>query len=292
MIKYACIPAFNEEQQLQKLIPKLNKYVDQVIVCDDGSSDNTKQVSEKLGAKVISHDRNYGKGKALKTIFDYVKQSDAEIIVTIDGDGQFSPDEVPKLMTPILNGDADIVIGNRFSTNEEIPSYRKIGNKILNQLTNLASDSSVGDSQSGFRAYSKDIIKKIDFKSNGFAADSEILISASKYNARIFETPVKVIYNTGGRTSTQNPISHSGNVVSSLIELLALKHPLLLLGLPGLILFSIGSIFSVIAVLIFNDTRYFSIPTTLIALGSLLFGLILILMSVLLFSIQRIFYRR
>ena len=143
------------------------------------------------------------------------------------------------------------------------------------------------DTQSGFRSYSKKAINCIDFVINGFGADSEILIDASKKELRITEEKITVIYDTGGKTSTKNPVFHSGDVLGSLIELIALKHPLRFLGIPGVILIVIGIIFSIIVISIFNDIRYFSIPSTLVALGAMLTGLMMILMSVVLFAIQR-----
>jgi len=251
------------------------------------STDNTSVNAKSAGAIIIKHEKNLGKGEALKSIFNHVKKSNADLIVTIDGDGQFLPEEIPKLLSSIITKKSDIVIGNRFDDKTEIPSYRKFGNKVLDKMTNMASDLPFRDTQSGFRAYSKKAIDAIDFQSSGFAADAEILIDASKKGLKISEEKVTVIYNTGGKTSTKNPISHSAEVVTSLIEMIAIRHPLTYLGIPGLALTLVGIIFSVIVIATFNDTRYFSIPFTLIALGSLILGLLLILMSVVLFSIQK-----
>ena len=121
----------------------------------------------------------------------------------------------------------------------------------------------------------------------GVGADSEILIDAARKGLKISENKITVIYDTGGKTSTKNPISHSSGVIVSLVELIAIKHPLKLLGIPGLVLLLIGIAYSVVVISIFNEIRYFSIPSTLVALGSLIIGLILLLMSVLLFGITR-----
>ena len=137
-------------------------------------------------------------------------------------------------------------------------------------------------------SYSKKAIELIKFTTNGFAADSEILVDASKKGLKISEEKVTVLYNTGGKTSTKNPFSHMTDVITSLIELVAIGHPLKYLGIPGLILLIIGIVYAVIVIIIFNDTRYFSIPSTLISLGSLMIGLVLLLMSVLLYSIGKV----
>jgi len=283
----ACIPAFNEEENIENIIKNTMKYVDDVIVCDDGSTDKTFVKAKQAGAYIIKHEKNLGKGAALKSLFEYSRNSQVDVMITIDGDGQFLPDEIPKLIQPIITHKADIVIGFRFDNETDMPRYRKIGNKFFDKITNLASELPFKDTQSGFRSYSKKAINSIDITSNGFGADSEILINASKKDLVIIEEKITVIYNTGGKTSSKNPLSHSSDILDSVLELIALKHPLKFLGIPGIILLFIGIIFSVLVISIFNDIRYFSIPSTLVALGSLFTGLMLILMSVVLFAIQR-----
>jgi glycosyltransferase involved in cell wall biosynthesis len=287
MYKIACIPAYNEESKIANVVKRAKKFVDEVVVCDDGSTDNTLMNAQSAGAIVIKHEKNLGKGAALKSIFNYVKNSNADLIVTIDGDGQFLPEEIPKLFAPIIEKKSDIVIGYRFDDKTEMPSYRRFGNKVLDKMTSMASDLPFRDTQSGFRAYSKKAIDAINFQSSGFAADAEILINVSKKGLKISEEKVTVLYNTGGRTSTKDPISHSTEVITSLIEIIAIRHPLTYLGIPGFGLTIVGIIFSVIVLSTFNDTRYFSISFTLIALGALILGLLLLLMSVVLFSIHK-----
>jgi len=283
----ACIPAYNEERVISNIVQRTKKFVDKVIVCDDGSSDNTVQNAKQAGAEVIQHQKNQGKGAAMRSLFNHAKQIDADIIVTMDGDGQFLPEEIPKILAPVIENRSDIVIGYRFDDKTEMPAYRKIGNKLLDRVTNIAVDLPVRDSQSGFRAYSKKALNMINFSTDGFGADSEILINAAKSELVISEIKVTVIYNTGGRTSTKNPISHFTIVLTSVIEQIALEHPLRYIGIPGIILFLIGIFYSVIVITIFNETRYFSVPTTLLSLGTLMVGLILLLMSVVLFSMGR-----
>lgn len=287
MLKITCIPAYNEERTISDVIKRSMKYVDKVIVCDDGSDDNTSAQAKDAGAVVIRHEKNLGKGAALKSLFKHAKDLNADIMITIDGDGQFLPEEIEKLIKPILDNELDIVIGYRFSSDMEMPSYRKAGNKILDKITSMASELPFRDTQSGFRAYSKKAIQSINFTTDGFGADSEILVIASQKGLKISEVKVSVIYDTGGKTSTKNPVSHSGDVVASLVELVALRHPLKYLGIPGLILIILGTIFSVYVISIFNETRYFSIPFTLISLGAVVIGVIMILMAVVLFSIVR-----
>jgi len=140
MLKLVCIPAFNEEKPIVDVIKKSLKYVDQVIVCDDGSLDLTAEHAKIAGAIVIKHEKNMGKGDAMKSLFKYAKDVGADAMVTIDGDGQFLAEQIPSLLKPILDNSCDVVIGNRFSDDKEMPSYRKIGNKMLDRITKLAAD--------------------------------------------------------------------------------------------------------------------------------------------------------
>ena len=288
MKRVVCIPAYNEGHIIHKVITECKKYADLVIVCDDGSSDNTSVEAKSAGALIINHNTNKGKGAALRSLFDAAQKNGADVTVTIDGDGQFLPEEIPKLMNPILEKQIDIVIGYRFSDSTSMPSYRQFGNKILDKITNLASELPFRDTQSGFRAYSKKALTKIQFSNDNFAADSEILINASNMGLKISEEKITVLYDLDGSTSTLNPVHHSASVFSSLVEIIALKRPLLLLGIPGLILTIIGIIYSVNVVSLFNETRYFSIPITLLSIGALTTGLILSLMSIVLFSISKV----
>ena len=286
MLKLVCIPAFNEEKPIVDVIKKSLKYVDQVIVCDDGSLDLTAEQAKIAGAIVIKHKKNMGKGHAMKSLFKYARDVGADVIVTIDGDGQFLAEQIPSLFQPILENSYDVVIGNRFSDDEEMPSYRKIGNKMLDRITKLAADLPFSDTQSGFRSYSKKAIQSIDFSTSGFGVDSEILIDAVDKGLRITETKVTVLYDTGLKTSTKDPISHSMSVIASLLESIAIHHPLKYLGIPGITLLLIGLGFTIYSISNFNETGNFSLPPILTAMSSLIIGLILLLMSVVLYSIS------
>jgi glycosyltransferase involved in cell wall biosynthesis len=283
----ACIPAYNEEKNIENTVYKVKQFVDRIIVCDDGSTDKTFEISNRLGIDVIRHKKNLGKGAALHSLFKHVKKFEPDVIVTIDADGQFLPSEIPKLTNPILNDGYDIVIGYRFEENDEMPRYRKFGNKMLDRVTNLAADLPFRDTQSGFRSYSMKALTCIDFNIDGFGADAEILVSASQADLKITERKITVLYNTGFKTSTKNPIPHFIEVVTSLIELIALKRPLSLLGIPGIFLLFIGILFAMTVVGVFNETRYFSIPFTLLSFGTVIAGLMLLLMSILLFAVSK-----
>tara|TARA_B100000953_G_C17965046_1_gene404304 strand:- start:156 stop:1034 length:879 start_codon:yes stop_codon:yes gene_type:complete len=282
-----CIPAFNEGKVIDNVIKDCLKFSDKVVVCDDGSIDNTYEVADAAGAEVIRHEKNIGKGEALRSLFKFACHSNYDTIVTIDGDGQFLPEEIPKLVKNIEENKSDVVVGYRFNNTRDMPEYRKFGNKMLDRMTNMVEELSVRDTQSGFRAYSKKVIENIDFKMKGFGSDAEILIDATKKGFRISEEKITVIYDTGAKTSTKNPISHTGEVISSLLEITAIRSPLKFIGIPGIILMFVGIYFIINVAITFNDIEYFSIPFTLIGATCLALGLILFLMSIILFSVSK-----
>tara|TARA_B100001179_G_scaffold44134_1_gene29265 strand:+ start:2929 stop:3807 length:879 start_codon:yes stop_codon:yes gene_type:complete len=282
-----CIPAFNEGKVIDKVIKDCLKFSNEVVVCDDGSMDNTYEVADSAGADVIRHEKNIGKGESLRSLFKFARHSNHDIIVTIDGDGQFIPEEIPKLVKSIKENKSDLVIGYRFDDTTEIPNYRRFGNKMLDKMTNMVEEISVRDTQSGFRAYSRKVIDDIEFKMKGFGADAEILIDAAKKGYRLSEEKITVIYDTGTKTSTKNPISHTGEVISSLVEITAVRSPLKFMGIPGIILMIAGLYFTINVAVTFSEIGYFSIPFTLIGATCLALGLILFLMSILLFSISK-----
>ena len=290
MLILACIPAHNEESTIGRVIDGCLDHVDQVIVCDDGSTDNTYENALKHNATVLRNSSRKGKGAALSILFEKAKSLNADCVVTIDGDGQFLPEEIPMMLDKRHDGHYDIVVGYRFDSETDMPAHRKLGNKFFDKMTNMIShDSSyIRDTQSGFRVYSSKAIESISFSNTGFGAESEILLHAQKIGLSIGEEKVTVLYNTGGKTSTKHPLVHSGDVMNSLIKYVAIEHPVKFFGLPGIVLFFVGVVFSVVVITIFNDSGYFSIPSTLMALGSLTIGLLLILITVLLYVVNSV----
>ena len=285
----AGIPAFNEEKNIASIITRLSGVVDTILVCDDGSTDLTSEIAKKMGVLVIKHEKNLGYGGAIRSIFLKAKEMDGDILVTFDADGQHRIEDIKNVINPIVKENADLVIGSRFldDSEKEVPRYRKVGIKVITKITNASINEQLTDSQSGFRAYSKNIIKLIDFKKKGFGADTEILISAAKNGARISEEKVSVIYQTGSQTSTKNPISHSGEVITSLLEIVAIRSPLKFIGIPGIVLIIFGIYFAIDVTLTYNAIGYFSVPFTLIGVSCLVIGLILFLMSILLYSVSK-----
>ena len=133
----AIIPAYNEEVALGSIILRTLQYVDEVIIVNDGSDDKTADVARLAGAQIINHATNMGKGEALKSGFSAV--GDADVVVTIDADGQHNPDEIPSLIKPILEEGADLVNGSRYMNGpeENTPAYRRVGQQVLDNATTI-----------------------------------------------------------------------------------------------------------------------------------------------------------
>ena len=212
----AIIPAYNEEKALADVIGKTLEYVDEVIVVDDGSSDKTSEVAIEAGARVIRHSVNLGKGEALKSGFKAI--GDDSIIITIDGDGQHNPSEIPDLVRPIVEDGADLVNGSRYMNGpeENTPAYRRVGQKVLDIATNISAGTKVTDSQSGFRAFSPQSKNVFRFKDTGFGIESEMLVDAAEAGLKIVEVPITVRYDLDG--STKDPITHGVGVLFNITK--------------------------------------------------------------------------
>jgi len=215
----ACIPALNEERTISSIILLTKKYVDEVLVCDDGSSDNTLELAKEAGAIVFEHSMTLGKGASLKTLFKAALERGAEIIITLDADGQHNPCQIPDLFEPIIDKKADIVIGSRYHKDSEnkAPLYRKFGASILNYLTN--GKSNIKDTQSGFRAFSNRSAKEmINVEAKGYGVESEQIIIASKKGFNMMEVPIDVIYKNIIKSSKKNPLTHGIEVIGTIIR--------------------------------------------------------------------------
>lgn len=213
------IPAYNEEKYIGDVVSNSKKHSEHVFVVDDASTDNTQIVSTNAGAKVFRHTVNKRYGGAIRTCFEIARGEKADILVTLDGDGQHDPSDIPKLLGPILKNKADIVIGSRFSaSSNHIPFYRKIGISIITFLYNFGSDARVSDSQSGLRAYNSRAIQEMKtLKEDCMGVSVELLLKARMKKLRIREVPTKVYYHN--ESSSINPIKHGVAVALTVLKL-------------------------------------------------------------------------
>ena len=279
------IPAFNEEKNIAAIITKLADVADSLIVCNDGSSDLTSDIAEKMGAFVINHEKNLGYGAAIRSIFLKAKELNGDILVTFDADGQHRIEDIEKVTKPIIDQEADLVIGSRFldESEKEVPRYRKVGIKVITKITNASIKKQLTDSQSGFRAYSKKVLNELNPSELGMGISTEILIKASSKNFRITEVPIKILY--AGDTSTHNPVSHGSSVILSTIKYTSIEHPLKFYGIPSMILFIIGISFTYLSAEYYAEIGRLNTNLTIIAAGTVLIAVVLLITSILLYSL-------
>lgn len=279
------IPAYNEEKNIAKLIVQLQKKEYSIVVCNDGSTDMTGEIAEKMGVIVVNHKRNLGYGAAIRSIFLKAQEIKAEILVTFDADGQHRVEDITSLIQPIKDDKADIVIGSRFLGQDEsnIPKYRKTGIKIITKMANISGEKELTDSQSGLRSYNQRAIELITPSEKGMGVSTEILIKANNASLRIYEIPVKILYE--GDTSTHHPVSHGVSVIVSTMKFISMDHPLRFYGIPGIILLTIGLFFSFWAIQGFVETRQIITNVSLIGIGTTIIGLIFLMNAILLFSL-------
>jgi glycosyltransferase involved in cell wall biosynthesis len=282
-----CVPAFNEANTISDIVNRCKKYADEVIVYDDGSTDNTHQVAVSAGATVIRTPENKGYGVAIRSLFQAAKEQDADIMITLDSDGQHNPDHIPRLIEPLRTQNFDLVIGSRFLSKddkEKIPRYRSFGIKTITKLTQSASYSGLTDSQSGFRAYNKNALSKINLFEDGMAVSTEILLRAREKNLLATEVPITINYETDD-TSTHNPISHGIGVVYSVFQFISLRHPLAFYGLPGIALLGIAAYFIKHALNLFSQSGYVSTNLILISVGIAVVGVVLLATAAILYTL-------
>jgi glycosyltransferase involved in cell wall biosynthesis len=237
----AAMPAFNEERFIAKTVLGSKPFVDEVVVVNDGSIDATAMIATACGATVIYHDVNKGYGAAINTCFETARKMQARAMVIIDADGQHDPSEIAQVLRPILKGEADVSIGSRFMEGHKvkIPLYRTVGMKVLDIATNQGSGVKFTDTQSGFRAYSNSAINKIRIDKSGMAAGSEILMQIKDHNLKVKEVPITCRYDIED-TSTHNPVVHGVKVLANIITEIEYKHPLVYIGVPGVMLLFAG----------------------------------------------------
>ena len=238
-----------------------------------------------MGVIVINHEKNQGYGAAIKSIFLKAKEIDTDVLVTFDADGQHRIEDISKVLSPIKEGNADIVIGSRFLSEEsnDIPDYRKLGIKVITKITNTSIKEKITDSQSGFRAYNKKVLSEIIPTEMGMGISTEILIKASNKACRITEVPIKILYQ--GNTSTHNPVAHGASVIASTIKFTSIEHPLKFYGISGITTTAIGLFFMIWTLQEFSQFGSLPLITTLISIGFVLMGMILLIAAILLHSL-------
>jgi glycosyltransferase involved in cell wall biosynthesis len=282
--RVALIPAFNEARFIGSVVLQAQQYVDHVVVVNDGSYDNTAQTARAAGAEVLNMPQNVGKARAVSEGIRYIRKLQPSSVVMIDGDGQHDPNQIPNLLAPIEEGEADIVIGSRFiGIKSHIPRWRIIGQHTLTLATNIASGVYSTDSQSGFRAFSPQALPYLDFHAEGFSVESEMQFIMRENGLRLAEVPISVVYE---EPSKRNPIRHALQVLNGVLRLVGQMRPLFFFGLPGLLTFVGGLVMGFWVVELYKTQPVLPIGYTLISVLLCLIGIISLSTGVILHSMR------
>ena len=266
----AAIPAYNEEIAIGTVVLRCRAYVDEVLVVDDGSEDRTADVARLAKAIVHTIHDNAGKGAAIQWALEYAKTHGFDAMVLLDGDGQHDPADIPELFEPILQDEADIVIGVRQRATSKIPVYRRFGQRMLDYLTAAGSRDAVTDSQSGFRTLSRRAMESLTVDETSFSVESEMLFEAKEKGLRVAEVPIRARYDVDG--STKGPVSHGFGVVDGILRIVAVRHPLAFLGGTGVVLSALGIALGLVALANFRDYPELAIGYSFLVVIFLLSG--------------------
>jgi glycosyltransferase involved in cell wall biosynthesis len=283
----AIIPVFNEEISIGSVVLRAKKYVDSVLVVDDGSIDRTCEVARLAGAEVIQHHRHIGKGAALKTGFEHAGLSGATVIVVLDSDGRYNPELIPRLVAPILAGKADMVNGSRYINGgkKDIPFYHRIGWYFLDTVTNLNSGLHITDTQSGFRAFAMNTLPVFRFNTKGFGIESEMLADAANVGLRIKEVEI----GAGHDMDCSTEVSHGLRIFMKVMEDIGLNRPLYYFTIPGMIISIIGLAMGLSLLHNFYlGGRMMYVPTLLTMILTLM-GIFIAFTGIILHSVSRLF---
>src|SRR2546428_2330830 len=249
----AAIPAFNEGPTIGSVVLRAKQYAEEVVVVDDGSTDDTAEIASLAGAHVLQHARNLGKGTAIRSAWLFARERHPEVLVLLDGDHQHDPKDIPRIVEPILAGDADVVLGVRWGKTSRMPLYRRIGKRALDYATAAATKNGMlTDSQCGFRVFSSRALKAIEPTDNGLSVESQMLMEAQVTNLRILEVDIDARYDLDG--SMVSPGRHGSSVLGRIITLVSEKRPLLFFGVGGAALLLIASALGVIVLQTYYST--------------------------------------
>jgi len=274
------IPALNEESTIAKVIVGAKGFASRVIVCDDGSTDATGAIARALGVQVIQHEKNEGKGESLRILMSEAMKFSPTAVLTMDGDDQHNPEDIPKVVLPVLDGEADLVIGTRSMNFPEMPMDRIMGNKVLDALASVGAGGTIRDTQSGFRAYSSMALATIHFKAAGMTIESQTIIDAVEAGLKIREVPVSTRYLVSRRKRSR--FSHFSEVVDYLLSRTIVGSPILYLGAPGIFATILGVVAGFLVVQAFVTNHQLALGTALLSVVLLLIGAIMVSTSLIL----------
>lgn len=280
----AVIPAYNEARFIGSVVLQARKHAGKVIVVDDGSSDRTAEIAEAAGALVVRHDDNRGKGAALSTGIHKALTFEPVAVVMLDGDFQHLPQQLPRLVAPILEGRAHIVVGSRYLDQDSIvPRHRIWAHRAFNLLIRLGSGVRLSDSQNGFRAFSRRALEGVSFVSDDFTVESEIQFLARERGLRIEEVPVTIQYLDKPKRSV---VGHGLIVLNGVLQLVGQYRPLLFFGVPGLAMLLTGLGWGWIVVDVYRRTQQLAVGYALISVLLSILGSLGLFAGIILHSVR------
>ncbi len=277
------IPALNEERSIARVVVRAGQHADEVVVVDDGSNDDTAVIAERLGAVVLKHDRNLGKGAAIRDCFEYARRSAADVLVTMDADGQHDASEIPNLVNALLDSRVDVAVGSRLTKPNEMPHYRWLGGRALDHATGIKVEGKIADSQSGFRAYSRRAIETLTPGEFGMSVDSELIKKAEDAGMRITLVPISVSY--PGKTSANNPVFHWFDVFFGIVKYTSIRHPLLFYGGFSLIALLVSFIFGVMTLDYYERWGRVITNLALVSVAAGIIGFLALFTGIILFTL-------
>jgi glycosyltransferase involved in cell wall biosynthesis len=278
------IPAYNEDRFIGSLVLKLRARDRRILVIDDGSSDATADLAEAAGATVVRHEHNQGKMAAVQTAFEHARRMGADALVLLDGDSQHDPADVDGLVEPILNGDADMVVGSRFAgVRSAIPRWRVAGQHALTMATNLGSGLHLSDTESGYRAFSRRALDEMRFNGHGFALEPSTQFQAKARGWKVVEVPIQVHYETPMK---RNPVLHGMGQLDAIFRLVAEHRPLLFFGLPGFALVLAGFLLGLYVARIYDATQQLAVGYALITVLLSVIGVLAAFTGIILHAIR------
>ena len=213
----AAIPAYNAAPFVGDVVRRTLAQIDEVVVVDDGSADETASRAREAGAEVLAHDFNRGKGAALRTAFAYLAERDFDAVLTLDADGQHLPEEIPRLEQAWREG-ADLVLGTRDHLFDEMVWLRRASNTVSSGLISFAAGVRLADIQTGFRIYSRCLLEATGFPENRFEAESAVVVRAARRGFKIATVPVELGFADGRSTSHYRPVIDSLRIAEAVIR--------------------------------------------------------------------------
>jgi len=277
------IPAFNEEGSIAKVVIRAADHANEVLVVDDGSRDDTAIIAKRLGVSVLRHEKNLGKGAALRDCFEYAKRSGADVLVTMDADGQHDPTSIPALVDALTSRGIDVVIGGRLVKPAEMSRLRWLGVKTLDHASGVRVGDKLVDSQSGFRAYSRRAIESLTPAEFGLSVDSELIKKANSAGLSIDVVPVTIRYS--GKPSTTNPLFHWLDVLFGIVKYVSIRHPLLFYGLFSLIAFIISFVYGLMTLDYYQHWGRVITNLALISVAAGILGFLALFTGIILFTL-------